>query len=342
MKKREIFILIFVLSTIILTSFIIVKTTGEATQTVGINITITAPPALTLLSPENETYINNKSILLNYTVGDQEWVKYSLDSGTNITLTSSIYFNASEGGHILYLYANNSEGLRTKNVSFTVDSTKFKIDYNKYKGPKRGDSINFTIYSYEDIQNLSNILLEHAEYGKIEFNEKINVTNDEDLTDNMVNISAHTNISSNRIELNSSALPNFNKSATLYLYNLTFSDPRILRDGSVCSSTICTRESYSGGTLKFNVTEFTIYSAGETPVIPTVTPSGGGGGGVSIRKSFSVNPEEIKIKLKQGSTTVKTIIIKNTGNTKIKISLKNPKLEEFLKINPKEFIKNVS
>ena len=175
MKKREIFILIFVLSTIILTSFIIVKTTGEATQTVGINITITAPPALTLLSPENETYINNKSILLNYTVGDQEWVKYSLDSGTNITLTSSIYFNASEGGHILYLYANNSEGLRTKNVSFTVDSTKFKIDYNKYKGSKKGDSINFTIYSYEDIQNLSNILLEHAEYGKIEFNEKINV-----------------------------------------------------------------------------------------------------------------------------------------------------------------------
>ena len=38
----------------------------------------------------------------------------------------------------------------------------------------------------------------------------------------------YTNISSNRIEVNTTALPNFNKSAVIYLYNLSFSDPRIL------------------------------------------------------------------------------------------------------------------
>ncbi|MEN9626480.1 MAG: hypothetical protein RL557_808, partial [archaeon] len=105
-----------------------------------------------------------------------------------------------------------------------------------------------------------------------------NVTNDENISDNFIDINKHTNISFNKISINTTALPNFNVSATLYLYNLTFTNPRILRDDSVCSSSICTKESYSNGILKFNVTGSSTYTAEETPT-EAETPSSIGGGG---------------------------------------------------------------
>ena len=77
-------------------------------------------PILTIISPEEKTY-SAASILLNYSTKnaiDSIW--YNLDNGENITLTSLLYFTASEGSHILYLYANNSEGLGAANISFSV------------------------------------------------------------------------------------------------------------------------------------------------------------------------------------------------------------------------------
>jgi len=102
------------------------------------------------------------------------------------------------------------------------------------------------------------------------------MTNDKDNTDNLLDVDSNINISSNRIEINSTEVPNFNKSTTLWLYNLNFAIPRILKDGVVCPSTICTKESYTGNTLKFNVTSFSVYSAEETPTGITEIPSGGG------------------------------------------------------------------
>ncbi|HUW43846.1 MAG TPA: hypothetical protein VMV95_02720, partial [Bacillota bacterium] len=132
-------------------------------------------------------------------------------------------------------------------------------------GSNKGESTDFNKSSYEDLQNLSDIVLENTNYGKIQFNEAINVTNDLNVSDNKAYLDTYTNISSNHIEVNSTALPNFNKSATLYLYNLSLGNPRILRDSSVCPDNICTEIDYSGGTLIFNVTYFTVYSAEETP-----------------------------------------------------------------------------
>jgi hypothetical protein len=66
-------------------------------------------------------------------------------------------------------------------------------------------------------------------------------------------------------------------------------------------------------------------------------PPGGGGGGVIRTKSFFVNTDEIQVKLKQGETTIREIIIQNTGNQKLAISIENPKLQEFLKISETTF-----
>ncbi len=88
------------------------------------------------------------------------------------------------------------------------------------------------------------------------------------------------NISSNRAFLNSSALPALNVSAEIALNGITIDNPRPLidsdDDGSfdACPSNVCTEVSFTSNVFMFNVTGFTAYSSGETPV-----PSGGGDGG---------------------------------------------------------------
>jgi hypothetical protein len=301
--------------------------------------------ALALISPRNNTYLNNHSILLNYSVRGQQAVKYKLDSGANTTINSTIFFNTSEGSHILYVYANNSAGEEiTKNVTFFVNSTKFSVIYTEYAGSKKGDSTNFSIYSYEELQNLSNIILENDYDGKIKFNENINLTADFNFSDNKVDLDAYTNISLNRIEMNSTALPNFNKRATLYLYSLSFTNPQILKDGVICPDSICTKESYIAGTLTFNVTEFSsTYSAqesqnGTTTVIVINnggSSSGGGGGGmVNILTpkvtSFAINPNEIKISSTAGKIVTEEIVLTNKLNRSITLNLEQKNLDAFL------------
>lgn len=319
--------------------------TSKATNGVGMNITILAAPSLNILSPENGTYITNQSLLLNYSVSsDATKVWYSLDGITNVTITSSILFNASEGSHSLFLYANNSIGYNaTKNVSFSINVTKFSISGSKYNGTLKGNSTNFMSYTYEKLQNLSNVTLENTNFGKILFNQNINLTN---VINNLLDLDNNTNISFNRIEINSTALSDLNRSATLQLYGLTFTNPRILRDGSVCSSAICTQESYSGGTLKtlkFNVTGFTTYSAEETPaglggdLGGGGTTGGGAGGAVTTKQKFTLNKDEIITKSQQGRLTTEEIIITNNENTGLDVEINVSKIEGFVFIREKSF-----
>ena len=318
--------------------------TGEATGG-GLAVVISViveTPNVTLIYPENETYTTNKNLWLSYSESNTYAIWYKIDSGTNTTLTGNTTFNTIEGQHTLYLYGNNTEGLFVSdNVTFTVNLSKFRVIYNEYASSTKGSSTDFNKSSYEDLQDLSNIVLENTNWGKIEFSENINSTEDSTPADNILDLDTNTNISENRIEINSSALSNLNKSATLYLYNLTFSNPRILRDGSVCPSTICTQQSYSGGTLIFNVTHFTTYSAEETPSTPTQQPSGGGGGSGAViipTTVLSINPENIQVKLSQGEKTSKNIILINEGKENLTISIENPKLKDFIEISETNFM----
>jgi len=310
--------------------------TGEATSQ-NLDMSILVRLSSSILSPESKTYLSNDSILLNYTSsGIATW--YNLDQIENITLVSSpIYFSTTEGEHTLYLYANNSQGdIITKSTTFYVNTTFLTIFYDKYKTEHKGSSTNFSSYTYEDLQNLENVILENDLYGKIQFNEVINLTDDSIPDDNVVDIDFGSDISFNRIEINSELLPNFNKSATIYLYNLVFTNPRILRNGSVCPSTICTEQDYSGGVFTFNVTQFTVYSAEETPVEETTTSSSGGGGGGTMtkaKKEFSLSADSLHVSLEQGDVVTKTFTITNTGTQKLMFTIENPTLKNFLKID---------
>jgi len=329
--------------------------TGDATQTVGMNISVQGPPILALISPKNQTYISNESILLNYTVdasADTMW--YNINNTDNTTITSLTYFDVSEGSYKLYLFANNSNGNTAKNVSFFVNTTKFLIiddefdkeddadsgrSYNKREN-KKGNTTDFLNYTYEEIQNLSDVILHNPEYGMIQFNQPINLTDDENVNDNQIDLDTHTNFSFNRVEINSSALSNFNKSATLWLYNLTWEEPQIQRDGEDCPSTVCTEESYSDGTLKFNVTGFSIYTTIEGASESVYeTPGGGtsgGGGSITKAKDFKVEPNKLQIKLRQGGTKKQELIIENTAKKKITINFQS-NLGGFIRLEQSSF-----
>ena len=106
-----------------------------------------------------------------------------------------------------------------------------------------------------------------------------------------------------------------------------------MRDDEVCPSSICTFQSYSGGNLTFNVTQFTVYSAEETPeAAAEAAPAPFGGGGLS----FTISIDEIKISLKQGEIKTEEITIKNERNTKISFSVFSD-MGELVKISEKSF-----
>ncbi len=334
--------------------------TGQATtQETSLNITVfQVTPTLTISSPKNETYLSADNILLNFTSLYADNFLYNLDNSVNSSLSSTTNFNTTLGSHTLYLYANNSNATISKNVTFYINNSRFVVKDSSYDAEeddeedydnmswtqKKGESTNLLNYTYEELQNLSNLTLHQPNIGKISFNELINLTNDSIPEDNRLDLNNYTNISFNRIEIDSTTLPNLNKSATLTLYGLTFTNPRILRDGDVCPSTICTMNSYSGGTLSFNVNSFSVYSTEETPSSSgtgAVTSSSGGGGGSTtgiLTENFSVNQEKILVKIKQGEVKTIELTIKNNGDKNLTLSVESQ--GSIVSVREKNFILN--
>src|SRR3989344_2484438 len=188
-KRRTLLISFFIVSAMLLLGASAITgdtitgeiVTGKATSlptNVSIEV-IGTFPTLVILKPENKTYLKNESFILSFSVSGQQAVWYNLDREANITLASSpFYFNVSEGSHTLYLFANNTDGdITLKNVTFAVNLTIFRVSYNKYNSSYKGNSTDPMNYTYEDLQNLSGFILENINYGKILFNEEINLIN---------------------------------------------------------------------------------------------------------------------------------------------------------------------
>jgi hypothetical protein len=96
--------------------------TNKQQQNLSIFV-LPAIPIITIISPENITYSTN-TILLNYSIKNTlNSIWYNLNNEINITIDSPLQFTTIEGSHTLYLYANNSYGTATKNISFFVNLT---------------------------------------------------------------------------------------------------------------------------------------------------------------------------------------------------------------------------
>ncbi len=312
---------------------------GELGTSIGTGLTIvdTTAPVINLTSPLNNSGNINENVTFFYNVSDASDVNSCsllINGKTNITDTS-ITKNARTNFRL------NSTNLGPYNWSINCtdslgligssDARSFSVFFLKQS--------NFTItnLSLVDIGDVTNFFIEESNSGKINFRESLDLSQGMDL-------GKHINISFNRIELNSTALSALNKSATLHLYGLAFTNPRVLADGAICPDSICTEVSYSGGTFAFNVTHFTAYSSEETPGGGDGSGSGssssggsgssssGGGGVIPQEKTsdFTIDKSTIKITLKQGQTKEEFITVKNTGGTDLDLAASLQALKEFI------------
>ncbi|MBD3259714.1 DUF11 domain-containing protein [Candidatus Woesearchaeota archaeon] len=141
------------------------------------------------------------------------------------------------------------------------------------------------------------ITFENTTHGKINFTTLLNQVQ----TDLMKDIA----FSNKYIFVNSSNAPGLNVSADLTFYSLLFADPKPIvdfeDDGSFinCPASVCTEQSYTGTTYKYQVTHFTNYSAGESV------------SNVTVVKADSADPTT------NGSVLTYTIAYNNNGETNV-------------------------
>ncbi len=257
--------------------------------TTGLSLTVDGDgPTIIIDHPRNITY-RHPPIGMDIRVNDSANVSaayYSVNSTVNQTLTLDqnghnhtdlfLPFNAT---HTLFVYANDTlRNLNVRNVTFTINaSIIYEINWSKFMYP---GSTNLTLITTAELENLSNFTLRIPQFGGISFNETVNLSDDLDNT-GPLNFDVHVTIASNFIFINSTIMRNLNKSATLTLSNLTFSNPNILRDGAACPAAICTKLSYTNNDLIFSVTGFSGFSSYEAEEGSGGGGSSGGGGGGS-------------------------------------------------------------
>ena len=125
----------------------------------------TTGPTINIIYPEARTYGVNISIPLNISVSDSGvginscW--YNLDSGANISIVNcqNTTFNATDGSHTIYVYANDSLGnLNYANRSFFV-STALAISLNSPSDNSwlsyQNIEFNYTVETASSIKNCS-------------------------------------------------------------------------------------------------------------------------------------------------------------------------------------------
>jgi len=296
----------------------------------------TTPTAIQLILPNNKTGDNDANLSFSYNVTETNNVtncSLIINGLINITNNSidkstTNYFYMYEVPVAQYNWSINCSD-NTGNIGESNERLLAVILTTKYDKAMNFSSVN--------VFNITNLFLENIKYGKMNF------TNTSDLSDG-ADLNKHGNVSFNWLELNSSAVKELNMSTTLLLRNLTFTNPRILRDiSSVCLDTICSINDYTDGNLSFNVTRWTVYSAEETPVPPVVVERAAEGTGegtgqviTSIRR-FSVDKDVLRVELKQGETKKETLVITNEGDTVLKFNIKPIGLEQMILVMDDKF-----
>ena len=226
-------------------------------------------PSITLSSPLNNSGDGDANVTFFYNASDASTIgncSIILDYGVNIT-------NMSVTKNIIQNFTINNIPVGRHNWSINCTSSTPLTGESPLQFFSIIPSASFagrtTDFTVINITNISNLLVEQPNYGLINFTENIDLSNNTDLN-------SFVNISFNQIIVNSTAAPHMNRPATLKLYNLTFTNPRIVRDSDVCSGSICNTVSYTSGTYTFTVTQFSTYSAEETPSSGSSDSSSGG------------------------------------------------------------------
>ena len=203
-----------------------------------------------------------------------------------------------------------------KSVSSTPSSATIDTGILVIRDTLNGSTTDFVVYSDTALESITNLTIENSLYGKVIWPGPINIT--QDVIDNIVDLDSNVSITFNFVSVDTTMLSSLEAPATIYLYNLSFLNPRIMRNGAVCPDSICTKISYLGGTLIFTTTQFSTYYAEETPSVATAGVSAGGGsgssgGGSPSPRASMLSVDLMKVYLNQGETKKEFITLQNKG-----------------------------
>ncbi|MBU1974047.1 MAG: VCBS repeat-containing protein, partial [Nanoarchaeota archaeon] len=194
---------------------------------------------------------------------------YSEGTFKTLTTDNFIFTNiTSLSSPLIRFKSSNTFIFQAENINFTSETITPEC-------PRLDLRYNQTFVDTNKIYNNGmNLSLEKTGVSRIDFIPALN---------NVGDISANTNLSFNRIFLNSTGESDLNVSANITLHGLTFSGVDIAYDPdddgifTICPSDVCTELSYNGSTAIFNVTHFTTYKATSNvtnlPVINLVSPA---------------------------------------------------------------------
>lgn len=228
-------------------------------------------PAVSLISPEHRAGVMRGNVTLNYNVTDASSISncsLSLDGSINQTI-SSIARNETQNFTLINLPRGNYQWSVSCTDSYNNVGNSETWRFHVVRMGRFGGIT--TNLSQVNVSNIQNFILDESNAGRINFSAAVDLSGGAD-------IDTYANISGNRIDIDSGNLQALNKSALLYFYNLSYTDPRPLRNGEPCPSSICTEVSYQGGEFIFNVTSFSTYSSEETPSGDSGTSGSTGGG----------------------------------------------------------------
>ncbi|MBD3164121.1 hypothetical protein GF323_02900 [Candidatus Woesearchaeota archaeon] len=145
---------------------------------------------------------------------------------------------------------NTTDKLPMENGTYILCEHNIELTAGNFDGETTDFSVRFS--------DIERAVIEKQIHGKIIFNENISINQSRNLDENI-------EISNSSIFVNSTALPEFNKSATLVLRNVNYVNPIIYKDSEICSLDVCRLSRYENNTIIFNVSHFTVYSVREGP-----------------------------------------------------------------------------
>jgi len=120
------------------------------------------------------------------------------------------------------------------------------------------ETTNFAIYTDAQLQDLSDVKFAN-QHGTINFLERLN------LSKLIYDLRNRIRVFSHKIWVNSSLIPEFNKSAQLTFKGVAYTNPIIKIDGVDCPATVCQNISFNEATgdYVFNVTAFSVFEVVE-------------------------------------------------------------------------------
>ncbi|MFA5953580.1 MAG: PQQ-binding-like beta-propeller repeat protein [Candidatus Pacearchaeota archaeon] len=261
-----------------------------------VNVTNVADVSVvTLISPGNKKGDSDGNVTFSYNVSDSgvniencSLILNNILNSTNISITEDTTQNFTLNnlaiGH--YNWSINC----TNNDSEVYFSSTNNLSVFRFQG----FTTNSTNLSDLDVSEISNFVIDNYPYGKINFSENVNLEEGANLDDYII-------IGLNSAYVNSSNLTFLNASARITLYDLTFTNPRPLKDGVFCSD--CTEVSYTGGTFIFDVISFSNYSSEETPSSSEDVTTTSGGSGLPFNKiNLNLTTQELKQKVSKYDT----------------------------------------